>query len=73
MFHDHPQDSRTNRLHERFTIIGTNKKMSTIHEFPTRDSFISMQNSDICTLAVVVVNLELNTVGYKLMKTANTI
>ena len=45
--------------------------MSTINKFPTGDSFMSMQNSDICTLVVVVVvvvvvvNLELNTIGYK--------
>ena len=41
--------------------------MSTINKSPTGDSFMSMQNSDICTLVVVVVvvNLELNTIGYK--------
>ena len=52
----------------RFAIFVSNKKMSTINKFPTGDSFMSMQNSDICTLVVVVVvvvNLELNTIGYK--------
>lgn len=40
--------------------------MSTINESPLRDSFMSMQNSDIYThVVVVVVNLELNTIGYK--------
>lgn len=51
----------------RFAIFVSNKKMSTINKSPTGDSFMSMQNSDICTLVVVVVvvNLELNTIGYK--------
>ena len=42
--------------------------MSTINKSPTGDSFMSMQNSDTCTLVVavvVVVNLELNAIGYK--------
>ena len=42
--------------------------MSAINKSPTGDSFMSMQNSDTCTLVVavvVVVNLELNTIGYK--------
>lgn len=52
----------------RFAIFVSNKKMSTINKSPTGDSFMSMQNSDTCTLVVavvVVVNLELNTIGYK--------
>ena len=51
----------------RFAIFVSNKKMSAINKSPTGDSFMSMQNSDICTLVVVVVvvNLELNTIGYK--------
>ena len=52
----------------RFAIFVSNKKMSTINKSPTEDSFMSMQNSDTCTLVVavvVVVNLELNTIGYK--------
>lgn len=52
----------------RFAIFVSNKKMSTINKSPTGDSFVSMQNSDTCTLVVavvVVVNLELNTIGYK--------
>ena len=50
----------------RFAIFVSNKKMSTINKSPRGDSFMSMQNSDICTLVVVVVvNLELNTIGYK--------
>ena len=52
----------------RFAIFVINKKMSAINKSPTGDSFMSMQNSDTCTLVVavvVVVNLELNTIGYK--------
>ena len=52
----------------RFAIFVSNKKMSAINKSPTGDSFMSMQNSDTCTLVVavvVVVNLELSTIGYK--------
>lgn len=50
----------------RFTIFVSNKKVSTINESPLGDSFMSMQNSDIYThvVVVVVVKLELNTIGY---------